>query len=89
MVYFFLNASNKSVLLEDRILSPFIQSKILISKYCQKGIVRLFIFLSLPGWPRHRENREFGSYFFQTGKNTGNFALTQGKILRHRENIFL
>ena len=41
------------------------------------------------GWPRHRENREFGSYFFQTGKTQGNFALTQGKILRHRENIFL
>ena len=40
------------------------------------------------GCPRHRENREFGSYFFQTGK-TGNFALRQGKILRHRENIFL
>ena len=27
-----------------------------------------------PGWPRHkenRENREFGSYFFQTGKTQG------------------
>ena len=23
------------------------------------------------GWPRHRENREFGSYFFQTGKIQG------------------
>ena len=23
------------------------------------------------GWPRHRENREFGSYFFQTGKTQG------------------
>ena len=33
----------------------------------------------IAGWPRHRENREFGSYFFQTGK-TGNFVLTQGKI---------
>ena len=26
---------------------------------------------------------------FPDGENTGNFALTQGKILRHRENIFL
>ena len=24
-----------------------------------------------PGWPQHRENREFGSYFFQTGKTQG------------------
>ena len=39
------------------------------------------------GWPRHRDNREFGSYFFQTGK-TQNFVVTQGKFLVHRENIF-
>ena len=26
---------------------------------------------SSTGWPRHRENREFGSYFFQTGKTQG------------------
>ena len=29
---------------------------------------------TLTGWPRHRENREnreFGSYFFQTGKTQG------------------
>ena len=25
----------------------------------------------ISGWPRHRENREFGSYFFQTGKTQG------------------
>ena len=28
----------------------------------------------MTGWPRHRENREnreFGSYFFQTGKTQG------------------
>ena len=31
-----------------------------------------FIFgISKSGWPRHRENREFGSYFFQTGKTQG------------------
>ena len=23
------------------------------------------------GWPQHKENREFGSYFFQTGKTQG------------------
>ena len=23
------------------------------------------------GWPRHRENGKFGSYFFQTGKTQG------------------
>ena len=23
------------------------------------------------GWPRHRENREFGHQFFQTGKTQG------------------
>ena len=33
-----------------------------------------------PGWPRHRENREFGSYFFQTGK-------TQGILFWHREKF--
>ena len=32
------------------------------------------------GWPRHRENREFGSYFFQTGK-------TQGILFSHREKF--
>ena len=26
---------------------------------------------------------------FPDRENTGNFALTQGEILRHRENIFL
>ena len=26
---------------------------------------------------------------FPDRENTGNFALTQGKIFRHRENIFL
>ena len=41
------------------------------------------------GWPRHRENREFGSYFFQTGKTQGILLWHRGKILRHRENIFL
>ena len=34
--------------------------------------------LTCAGWPRHRENRGFGSYFFQTGK-------TQGILLWHRE----
>ena len=34
-----------------------------------------------PGWPQHRENREFGSYFFQTGK-------TQGILLWHREKFW-
>ena len=34
-----------------------------------------------PGWPRHRENREFGYYFFQTGK-------TQGILLWHREKFW-
>ena len=32
------------------------------------------------GWPRRRENREFGCYFFPDRENTGNFVLTQGKI---------
>ena len=32
------------------------------------------------GWPRPRENREFGSYFFQTGK-------AQGILLQHRESF--
>ena len=38
------------------------------------------------GWPRHRENREFGSYYFQTG-NTQGILLEHGKFWRHRENI--
>ena len=32
------------------------------------------------GWRRHRENREFSSYFFQTGK-------TQGILFWHREKF--
>ena len=40
---------------------------------------------STTGWPRHRE---FGSYVFPDRENTGNFVITQGKFLRHRENIF-
>ena len=39
------------------------------------------------GWPRHAESREFGSNIFQTGK-AQNFAVRQGKFLRHRENIW-
>ena len=39
------------------------------------------MFLHRSGWPWHRENREFGSYFFQTGK-------TQGILFWHRENIW-
>ena len=43
------------------------------------------------GWPRHRDQGKQGIWFllFPDRENTGNFALTQGKILRHRENIFL
>ena len=29
------------------------------------------LYVTGSGWPRHRENREFGSYFFQTGKTQG------------------
>ena len=49
--------------------------------------------MTLSGLPRHRENREFGSPFFQTGKTqgicqnilkihfyTGNLTPTQGKF---------
>ena len=41
----------------------------------------IFCFIYYSGWPRHRENREFGSYFFQTGK-------TQGILLQHRESFW-
>ena len=34
----------------------------------------------------HKENREFGFDFFQIVK-TWNFALTQGKVWRYKENI--
>ena len=34
----------------------------------------------------HKENREFGFHFFQIVK-TWNFALTQGKVWRYKENI--
>ena len=34
----------------------------------------------MSGWPRHRENRKFGSYFFQTGK-------TQGILFWQREKF--
>ena len=49
------------------------KSKAGVSLATQKGLVS--------GWPRHRENREFGSYFFQTGK-------TQGILLQHRESFW-
>ena len=42
-------------------------------------IHRILAEIHLSGWPRHRENREFGSYFFQT-ENTGKNLLTQGKL---------
>ena len=41
-------------------------------------------FQNSAGWPWHRENRGFGSYFFQTGKtqgNTGKNFETLGKYL--------
>ena len=51
------------------------------------------------GLPRHRENREFGSAFFQTGKTqgicqmilkmcfyTGNLTPTQGKFGGGKKN---
>ena len=34
-------------------------------------LVVYYYYKHKPGWPRHRENREFGSYFFQTGKTQG------------------
>ena len=40
----------------------------------------LFEWQCYTGWPQHRENREFGSYFFQTGK-------TQGILFWHREKF--
>ena len=39
-----------------------------------------YLNICFTGWPRNRENREFGSYFFQTGK-------TRGILLQHRENF--
>ena len=38
--------------------------KLLIKEAAEVNLFR-------PGWPRNRENREFGSYFFQTGKTQG------------------
>ena len=45
------------------------------------GLKRLGLInkLAITGWPRHRENREFGSYFFQTGK-LSEFCFDTGKI---------
>ena len=40
---------------------------------------------SFSGWPRHREDGEFGSYFFQTGKHR-EFAVTRAGWPLHREN---
>ena len=51
------------------------------------------VFRSLSGLPRHRENREFGCAFFQTGKTQGicqkylKYEFTQGIYLQHRENV--
>ena len=55
--------------------------------------------LGVTGFPRHRENREFGSPFFQTGKTqgicqkilkmcfyTGNLTPTQGKFGGEKNN---
>ena len=49
---------------------------------------------SFSGRPRHREDGEFGSYFFQTGKtsgiccNTGRVAIAQGKLAGCQVPIF-
>ena len=43
-------------------------------------VYKLTVRTKRTGWPRHRENREFGSYFFQTGK-------TQGILFWHREKF--
>ena len=45
--------------------------------------------VSAPGRVATAQGKQ-GIWFllFPDRKNTGNFALTQGKILRHRENIF-
>ena len=51
-------------------------------------MVLFVIVKEVPGWPRHRDNREFGSYFFQTGKNTGNFAVNTGKKLETQGKYF-
>ena len=37
------------------------------------------------GLPRHRENREFESPFFQTGKTQGNLPKNIKNMLLHRE----
>ena len=37
------------------------------------------------GWPRHRENREFGCSFFQTGKTQGICQKNIKNMILHRE----
>ena len=48
-----------------------VQVEQLISKYTHKSwkMINEWDVYQTSGWPRHRENREFGSYFFQTGKH--------------------
>ena len=66
----------------------------LTNKYCtSKGLISTVLLFTYTGWPRHRENRECGCLFFQTGKTqgicqkilkiwfyTGNLPPTQGKF---------
>ena len=51
------------------------------------GVGRMVGLILSTGWPQHRENRIWFS-LFPGRENTGNFVVTWGKNMRHRENIF-
>ena len=63
----FTKSSNGFV--ENRMETEMIISNIILTRF--KWFKRMDNEKIQSGWPRHRENREFGSYFFQTGKTQG------------------
>ena len=63
----------------------FVASVIIIMLNSLQDFLSVFIDVNnTTGWPRHRENREFGCSFFQTGK-TRNLPKNIKNMILHRE----
>ena len=69
-------------------------------EFCQSKNVETLVIIQIQNVIIIRDNKnnqgghstgktEFGSYSFSSQGNAGNFAVTLGKIWRHRENICL
>ena len=58
-----------------------------VQPFCEKKNNNIIVKKTTPGWPRHRENREFGSYFSRQGKHR-EFCCNTGKVLETQEKYF-